>query len=100
MESSEKEFIAEVYSHITEIEELVKKYGFEDRVMSAIMIGLLDIDIYDEKNAEKDMQLKSIFSYNLHSKEELEVVKEIMTTQFDSEDPLEGLLGELGISLN
>jgi hypothetical protein len=100
MKSSEKEFIAEVYSHITQIEELVKKYGFEDRVMSAIMIGLLDIDIYNDDDAEKDMELKSIFSYNLQSKEELEVVKEIMTSQYDSEDPFEGLLGELGISLN
>jgi hypothetical protein len=98
MESSEKEFIAEVYSHIIEIEELIKKHGFEDRVMSAIMIGLLDIDL--DRSEGEDMQLKSIFSYNLQSKEELEVVKEIMTSQFESDDPFEDLLGDLGISLN
>jgi hypothetical protein len=98
MESSEKEFIAEVYSHIIEIEELIKKYGLEDSVMSAIMIGILDIDL--DRSEGEDMQLKSIFSYNLQSKEELEVVKEIMTSQFESDDPFEDLLGDLGISLN
>jgi hypothetical protein len=100
MESSEKEFIAEVYSHIIEIEELIKKYGFEDRVMSAIMIGLLDIDLSRNEDEGEDVQLKSIFSYNLQSEDELEVVKEIMTSQFESDDPFEGLLGDLGISLN
>lgn len=98
MESSEKEFIAEVYSHIIEIEELIKKHGLEDSVMSAIMIGILDIDL--DRSEGEDMQLKSIFSYNLQSKEELEVVKEIMTSQFESDDPFEDLLGDLGISLN
>jgi hypothetical protein len=100
MKSSEKEFIAEVYSHIIEIEGLIKKHGFEDRVMSAIMIGVLDIDLDRGEDEGEDMQLKSIFSYNLQSKEELEVVKEITTSQFESDDPFEDLFDDLGISLN
>lgn len=98
MKSSEKAFIADVYSHIVAIEELIKKYEFEDRVMSAMMIGLLDIDL---KATEEDiMQLKSVFSYNLQSKDELEVIKEIMSSQFEEGDPFDDLLGDLGISLN
>lgn len=99
MKSDEKTFIAEVYSHIVAIEELIKKYEFEDRIMSVMMIGLLDVDMLAEKEDDM-MQLKSIFSYNLQNKDELEVIKEIMSSQFDAEDPLDNLLGDLGISLN
>jgi hypothetical protein len=99
MKSDEKTFIAEVYSHIVAIEELIKKYEFEDRIMSVMMIGLLDLDMLAEKEDDM-MQLKSIFSYNLQNKDELEVIKEIMSSQFDEEDPLDNLLGDLGISLN
>lgn len=99
MNNKDKEFIAEAYSLVVQIEELIKKYEYEDRVMSALLIGVLDTD--DDPEEGDEVQLKSVFSYNLDSKLELEIVKEIMETQFqDPDDDIDKLLGDLGISLN
>jgi len=101
MNAKDKEFMAEAYSLVTQIEELIKSYDYEDRVMSAIMIGVLDIDMIKEPEEGHEIQLKSLFSYNLDGKIELEMVKEIMDQQFKgSDDDLDQLLGDLGISLN
>jgi len=101
MTSKDKQFIAEVYDLVTKIEGLIKSYEYEDRVMSSMVIGVLDVDLLEEPEEGDEVQLRSIFSYNLDSRDELEVIKEIMTHQFDSEDmDLDGLLGDLGISLN
>jgi len=101
MNNLDKEFIAEAYSLIVQIEELIKKYEYEDRVMSAILIGILDIDFQNQPKEGDDVQLKSVFSYNLDSKDELEVVKQIMTAQYeDHDDDIDNFLNDLGISLN
>jgi len=101
MTSKDKEFISEAYSLIIQIEELIKKYHYEDRVMSALMLGLIDIDLDKDYQEGDEVQLKSVFSYNLDSKLELEMVKDIMDQQFqDPDDDLDALLGDLGISLN
>ena len=101
MNAKDKEFIAEVYSLIVQIEGLIKSYGYEDKVMSALMLGVIDIDLDDDVQEGDEVQLKSVFSYNLDSKLELEVVKEIMDQQFaDPDDDIDTLLGDLGISLN
>lgn len=102
MNSTDKEFVAEVYSLIVQIEELIKKYNYEDRVMSAMLLGILDVDWDREEPQEGDeIQLKSVFSYNLDSEGELEIMKEIMTQQYRSEaGDIDDLLNDLGISLN
>lgn len=101
MDSIDKEFIAEAYSLIVQIEDLIKRYNYEDRVMSAIVLGILDVDWEEDKPVEGDeIQLKSVFSYNLDSKDELEVIKEIMTQQFKDDTGIDDLLNDLGISLN
>lgn len=101
MTSKDKEFISEAYSLIIQIEELIKSYNYEDRVMSALMLGVIDLDL-DKKYEEGDeVQLKSVFSYNLDSRIELEMVKDIMDQQFqDPDDEIDDILGELGINLN
>ena len=99
MNRKDKEFIAEAYSLVVQIEELIKKYEYEDRVMSALLIGVLDTEGEPEEGDQ--VELKSVFSYNLDSKLELEIVKEIMDSQFqDPDDDIDKLLGDLGISLN
>jgi len=99
MNRKDKEFIAEAYSLVVQIEELIKKYEYEDRVMSAILLGVLDTD--EEPQEGDQVELKSVFSYNLDSKLELEIMKEIMDSQFqDPDDDLDKFLGDLGISLN
>ena len=101
MNNMDKEFIAEAYSLIVKIEELIKKYDYEDRVMSSILIGVIDADMSSEPKDGDEVELKSIFSYNLDSAEELEMMKDIMTKQYKGPDSeLDGLLGDLGISLN
>ena len=101
MNARDKEFIAEVYSLIVQIEGLIKSYEYEDRVMSAMMVGIIDLDGEDDPQEGDEVQLKSVFSYNLDSKLELEMVKEIMDYQFeDPDDDVDKLLGDLGISLN
>jgi len=101
MNTKDKEFIAEVYSLIIQIEDLIKNFGYEDRVMSAMMLGVLDVDMTKEPKEGDEIQLKSVFSYNLDSKLELEMVKEIMDQQFeDPDEDLSDLLGDMGISLN
>jgi len=97
----DKEFIAEAYSLIVQIEELIKKYEYEDRVMSTILIGVIDADLDKEPEDGDEVQLKSVFSYNLDSAEELEMIKDIMTMQYkENNSDLDQLLGDLGISLN
>lgn len=101
MTSKDKEFISEAYSLVIQIEELIKSYNYEDRVMSALMLGVIDLDL-DKKYEEGDeVQLKSVFSYNLDSRIELEMVKDIMDQQFqDPDDDIDNILGDLGINLN
>jgi len=99
MDPIDKEFITEVYSQVVQIEELIKKYEYEDKVMSAIVIGLMQIK--DDVEEGDEVQLQSVFSYNLDGRVELEVIKELMDTQYeDPDDDIDTLLGDLGISLN
>lgn len=98
MNSKDKEFISEAYSLVVKLENLIRDYGYEDRVMSAIVLGVIDIDWDAEVLPDEDVQLKSIFSYNLDGRQELEVIKEIMDQQY--EDDFTDMLGDLGISLN
>ena len=101
MNRMDKEFIAEAYSLIVQIEDLIKKYDYEDRVMSTILIGVIDADLEKEPEDGDEVQLKSVFSYNLDSAEELEMIKDIMTMQYRGSDTdFDELLGDLGISLN
>ena len=101
MNAKDKEFIAEAYSLVVQIEDLIKKYKYEDRVMSVIVLGVLDVDLENEPKEGEEVNLKSVFSYNLDSRLELEVVKEIMDSQFhDPDEDLDSMLGDLGISLN
>jgi hypothetical protein len=99
MSTKDKEFIAEAYSLIVQMEKLIKDYEYEDRVMSAVVLGVIDVN--DDVEEGDEVQLKSVFSYNLDSKLELEIIKEIMDNHFeDPDDDIDKLLGELGISLN
>ena len=98
MNLEDVEFLAELYSKVIEIENLVKSRGYEDRVMSAIVVGLMD----KVQSTEDDLvEMKSLFSYNLDSREELGVIIDIMKeTYTDDDNGLTDMLNDLGISLN
>jgi len=46
--------------------------------------------------------MKTMYSFNLESREELEALKQVMDGAYKDDDDidLDGLLGDLGISLN
>lgn len=99
MNYEDVEFLSELYSKVLEIEKLVKERGYEDRVMSAIVVGLMD-EI--ESAEDESVEMKSLFSYNLDSTEELDIMVDLMRETFDGggNDELRDMLGDLGISLN
>lgn len=98
MNYEDVEFLSELYAKITDIEEFVKDRGYEDRVMSAIVIGLME-EI--ESPEDDSVEMKSLFAYNLDSREELEIIIDIMQSTYeDNDDGLRDMLNDLGISLN
>jgi len=80
------------------LSELVHKYGLEDKVISAFIVGLLEP--FDEETSN----MKAFFHYNIQTEGELEIVKDFMTDSYsppEDEGPdLDDLLNGLGISLN
>ena len=100
MKIEDVEFLAELYSKVNELENLVKSRGYESRVMSAIVIGLMD-EVESTEDDDDLVGMKSLFSYNLDSRDELEVIIDIMKeTYTDDNDGLSDMLSDLGISLN
>ena len=99
MNYEDVEFLSELYTKILEIENLVKERGYENRIMSAIVVGLMD-EI--ESAEDESVEMKSLFSYNLDSTEELDIVVDLMRETYEDNDDsdLRDMLGDLGISLN
>jgi|TARA_R100000479_G_scaffold79196_1_gene38450 hypothetical protein len=99
MNYEDVEFLSELYTKILEIENLVKERGYENRIMSAIVVGLMD-EI--ESAEDESVEMKSLFSYNLDSKDELDIIVDLMreTYEDNTDSDLRDMLGDLGISLN
>lgn len=80
------------------LNELINKYGLEDRVISSFVVGLLEP--FDEETSN----MKAFFHYNIQSEDELGIVKDFMTDSYsppEDEGPnLDDLIDGLGISLN
>ena len=86
-----------------EIKALTEEYGFEDRVMSAMVFGLLDKDLLENDLGDSVANLQSVYSYHLEDKDELQTIKDVMDETF--EEPKKGgdyedLFGDFDISLN
>lgn len=98
MNYEDTEFLSELYAKVLEIEELVRERGYEDRVMSAIVVGLME-EI--ENPEDESVEMKSLFSYNLDSRDELEIIIDVMNNTYEEDGgELRDMLGDLGISLN
>ena len=105
MEAKDIKFIADAYHLIKQIEQLVEDNDMSHRVMSAIFIGVIDEgeleDLAEEEAEFGHVNMRSMYSFNVDSKQELEVIKEIMDEAYDNDNPdLDDLLNGLGISLN
>lgn len=94
----EEGFWFEIQEVAGAFQELVHKYGMEDRVISAIVIGIL------EPVTEEQSNMKAFFNYNMQNTDELEIITDFMKNSYvapdDDEPDLDDLLNGLGISLN
>ena len=99
MEGKDTQFLAEMYHLVKKMEELIEEFEVKDRLLASVVIGLFN---EDDMDSEDDMaQVKTMYSFHLDSRDELEVIKELMDAMYQpDEDSLDGLLGDLGISLN
>jgi hypothetical protein len=104
MNQQEVEFMAKVYLKIQEIEALTKEYGYEDRVMSAMIFGLIEEEMKDAIEEGRMVEMQSVFSFNLEDREELETVKKLMDATFEEpKDKGQGfsdLFGGIDLNLN
>ena len=92
-------FFAEMYSLVKKMEETIDEFDMKDRTLASIVVGVLDLDAIEAGAEETEM--KTMYSFSLQSRQELDTMKTIMdNTYSDDDDDLEDLLGSLGISLN
>ena len=78
-------------------QEIVHKYGMQDRIISAVVVGLLETITEDQTN------MKAFFNYNMQTTDELEIITDFMRDSYTPPDEgpdLDDLLNGLGISLN
>ena len=91
-------FFAEMYSLVKKMEETIDEFEMKDRTLATIVIGVIDLDAVEV--GDESAEMKTMYSFNLESREELETVKQVMDSAYQEDDSLDGLLGDLGISLN
>tara|TARA_A200000159_G_scaffold153699_1_gene165890 strand:- start:3400 stop:3699 length:300 start_codon:yes stop_codon:yes gene_type:complete len=99
MSPSDTLFFAEMYSLVKKMEETIDEFDMKERVLASIIVGVLDLDEIEAGATETEM--KTMYSFNLQDRAELQTVKDVMDNAYkDSNNDLDDLLGELGISLN
>lgn len=91
-------FFAEMYSLVKKMEETIDEFEMKDRTLASIVIGVIDFDAVEENDGSAEM--KTMYSFNLENRDELETLKQVMDTAYSDDDSLDNILGELGISLN
>tara|TARA_R100001460_G_scaffold34724_1_gene67333 strand:- start:1093 stop:1395 length:303 start_codon:yes stop_codon:yes gene_type:complete len=93
-------FFAEMYSLVKKMEETIEEFEMKDRVLASIIVGVLDLEAIEY--GDEDAEMKTMYSFNLQSRAELESVKQIMDNAYQEDDEidLDDFLGDLGISLN
>ena len=67
----DEEFLYRIRELAVEMDDLVDQYGVRDRLMSIMIIGVT------EQNELGDTNMKAVYSYNLHNKEELNELIEL-----------------------
>jgi len=94
-------FFAEMYSLVKKMEETIDEFDMKDRTLASIVIGVIDHDAIEE--GDESAEMKTMYSFNIQSRHELDALKEVMDSAYQDEDDeidLDDFLGDLGISLN
>tara|TARA_R100001440_G_scaffold63635_1_gene83903 strand:+ start:643 stop:942 length:300 start_codon:yes stop_codon:yes gene_type:complete len=99
MSPSDTLFFAEMYSLVKKMEQTIDDFGMKDRTLASIVVGVLDLEAIEA--GEEEAEMKTMYSFSLQSRQELDTIKSIMDNAYSDEgEDLEDLLGSLGISLN
>ncbi len=82
------------------MEETIDQFDMKDRTLASIIIGVIDLDAIEY--GEEEAEMKTMYSFNLQGREELNTMKQVMDNAYNDEDDidLDDLLNGLGISLN
>jgi len=91
-------FFAEMYSLVKKMEETIDEFEMKDRTLASIVVGVIDFDAVQD--GDESAEMKTMYSFNLESREELDTLKQVMDSAYQEDDSLDDLLGDLGISLN
>ena len=91
-------FFVEMYSLVKKMEETIEEFEMKDRTLASIVVGVKDFDAMEE--GDESAEMKTMYSFNLESRSELETLMQVMDGAFQENDSLDDLLGDLGISLN
>lgn len=91
-------FFAEMYSLVKKMEETIDEFEMKDRTLASIVVGVIDFDSVE--SGDESAEMKTMYSFNLESRAELNTLKEVMDSAYQENDSLDDLLGDLGISLN
>lgn len=93
-------FFAEMYSLVKKMEETIDQFDMKDRTLASIVIGVIDLDAIEYGQEEAEM--KTMYSFNLQGREELNTLKQVMDSAYKDDDDidLDDLLNGSGISLN
>ena len=101
MDYKDSEFASELYVKLKELEDFVVESGYQDKVISSIVFGIITNE--DTRKEDEERQVNAVYSYNLMSRNELDVIKHIMDTTYeddDDDDILVDLLDGIDIKLN
>jgi len=91
-------FFAEMYSLVKKMEDTIDEFEMKDRTLASIVVGVIDFDAVED--GDESAEMKTMYSFNLESRAELDTLKEVMDSAYQENDSLDDLLGDLGISLN
>jgi len=91
-------FFAEMYSLVKKMEDTIDEFEMKDRTLASIVVGVIDFDAVQD--GDESAEMKTMYSFNLENREELDTLKQVMDSAYQEDDSLDDLLGDLGISLN
>jgi len=93
-------FFAEMYSLVKKMEDTIVEFDMKDRTIASIIVGVIDYDVIEE--GDESAEMRTMYSFNIECREELETMKQVMDSAYKDldDDSLGDLLGGLGISLN
>lgn len=103
MDDNTVEFFLSAQDLVHQFETLIDKHDMRDRVISSMMIGVIQDDEEEEADDDEGMiNIKSIYNFNVADTNELDLVLSFMKQVYDqnSDNGLNDLLNGTGISLN